>query len=344
MRSRRLAGVSLTPVLVASCGQVLGLDGDSVVRGALDASTTNPTGTKECLGKPVPLSDPQFGCSAPGCEPCSVAFAESFECKAGVCSAGKCKAGYGDCNGKLEDGCETPLTTPDSCGGCGVRCGTDQPFCKEGKCASDCGTLTPCGFSCVDLTKSSDHCGSCERKCPGAASAEPYCENSECKVRCNVGTNACDGNPAHGCGNVSTYYLDSDRDGHGNPATATSACAPPTANHVTLGDDCLDTNNKVFPGQTEYFGVTYTKTSGEASYDYDCDNLEEENPAFTHFPGQCTAACNESGYVVPPITRPLPVGGNEFCGSTTKAVCRMSGSGSFSCGAQFETAPPLPCH
>lgn len=53
-------------------------------------------------------------------------------CVGGACT-GACVAGFGDCNGKTEDGCERNLLTDKrNCGACGVRC----PFgrCEQGAC------------------------------------------------------------------------------------------------------------------------------------------------------------------------------------------------------------------
>ena len=47
-----------------------------------------------------------------------------------------------------------------------------------------------------------------------------------------------------------TYYADSDGDGFGNDAVTTLACIQPLG-FVTVGGDCNDTNNTIFPGATE---------------------------------------------------------------------------------------------
>ncbi len=43
-----------------------------------------------------------------------------------------CAAGFGDCNDAVPDGCETPLTSLEDCGECGVAC--DPP----GTAIADC--------------------------------------------------------------------------------------------------------------------------------------------------------------------------------------------------------------
>jgi hypothetical protein len=53
-------------------------------------------------------------------------------CVGGVCSA-TCAAGFGNCNGKAEDGCEKNLLKDkNNCGACGARCAFGR--CEEGVC------------------------------------------------------------------------------------------------------------------------------------------------------------------------------------------------------------------
>ncbi|MBS2018658.1 MAG: hypothetical protein JST00_37675 [Deltaproteobacteria bacterium] len=53
-------------------------------------------------------------------------------CKGGACAIG-CNTGYGDCDGKIETGCESPLATdPNHCGACGHACGGAR--CVGGQC------------------------------------------------------------------------------------------------------------------------------------------------------------------------------------------------------------------
>jgi hypothetical protein len=53
-------------------------------------------------------------------------------CTGGTCGF-TCVAGYGDCDGAVDNGCESALNRPDACGACGVTCpGGD---CSTGTCA-----------------------------------------------------------------------------------------------------------------------------------------------------------------------------------------------------------------
>ncbi|MBX3187276.1 MAG: hypothetical protein KF819_09680 [Labilithrix sp.] len=69
-----------------------------------------------------------LGCKAPGPN-------QTSTCKKGLC-AYECQAGFADCNGDPEDGCETNLRIhPGHCGACGQACdlAAGQP-CIEGQC------------------------------------------------------------------------------------------------------------------------------------------------------------------------------------------------------------------
>jgi len=61
-------------------------------------------------------------------------------CDSGSCSFG-CEAGWADCNGRLDDGCEVNTDfDPENCGGCGNVCdGIAGQACTSGRC-----TIEPC--------------------------------------------------------------------------------------------------------------------------------------------------------------------------------------------------------
>ncbi|MFI5308909.1 MAG: hypothetical protein ACHQ53_16240, partial [Polyangiales bacterium] len=80
--------------------------------------------------------------------------AAGLTCSSGQCQA-SCDALFGDCNGDYRDGCETPLDTLTSCGGCGVGCSIANatPTCNGGnchvsQCASDWKDCDSDGKSC----------------------------------------------------------------------------------------------------------------------------------------------------------------------------------------------------
>jgi hypothetical protein len=128
-----------------------------------------------------------------------------------------------------------------------------------------------------------------------------------------------------GCGSPTTYYRDEDGDGFGDKNQTTTACAPPAGWTAEAGD-CNDKNKDVFPGQTMYFGVGYSKTGapGGISFDYDCNSSEEVIPGVATAP-DCKALAglgcpeNQNGYV--PTAR-SGSGISALCGSNILTGCK----------------------
>lgn len=84
---------------------------------------------------------------------------------------------------------------------------------------------------------------------------------------------------------ATTWYLDADSDGHGDPATAVTACTAP-AGYIDVAGDCYDGNAEARPGQTSRFSVH----RGDGSFDYDCDGTAEPSAGFATCP-QLDNAC-----------------------------------------------------
>jgi hypothetical protein len=61
-----------------------------------------------------------------------------------------------------------------------------------------------------------------------------------------------------------TYYVDADNDTYGT-GTGQSLCANPGAGFVTVGGDCNDNNNQIYPGATEVL---------DNSIDENCDGVD----------------------------------------------------------------------
>ncbi|MGE0546564.1 MAG: lectin-like protein [Kofleriaceae bacterium] len=100
-----------------------------------------------------------------------------------------------------------------------------------------------------------------------------------------------------------TWYLDSDGDGHGDPATAMTACSQPTS-YVLTSDDCDDDETYRYPGGNEVCD----------GIDNDCDNTT-------------TASC-PNGCVA--VRRPAPNDARVYLFCTTE----LDGSGAVSACAQ----------
>ncbi len=128
----------------------------------------------------------------------------STTCRAGVCEL-TCDDGFADCDMDGGDsdsnGCEVSLMTAANCGSCGNGCPMGNPICDIDTCVSDCpeGTVLCPGGTCADLTSSVNNCGSCERACMDADNASPFCSESNCLLRCDMGFFDCDMNVGNGC-------------------------------------------------------------------------------------------------------------------------------------------------
>lgn len=74
-------------------------------------------GEKPCGTPPqcVSVDNPLFGCSPESCGPCDTMENAVPRCESGACVLGGCAAGFGDCDGDAQNGCETQfgVTWPD---------------------------------------------------------------------------------------------------------------------------------------------------------------------------------------------------------------------------------------
>lgn len=133
------------------------------------------------------------------------------ECSAGECRivTDGCEAGYQDCNGLPEDGCEVDLKTNKlNCGACNKIC-TDingDPSCDDGVCKiacndgfDDCDDKIENGCE-VNLNTSSKNCNECGKKCDAAGGYSAYCKDGVCgQTLCPAGKGDCNGETPDGC-------------------------------------------------------------------------------------------------------------------------------------------------
>jgi hypothetical protein len=126
----------------------------------------------------------------------------STTCDAGKChlSGSACAAGWGDCDGNAENGCEANLTVADTCGACDHTCSGSKNKCAKGAdgyaCVSSCPdtAAVACTLSsCVDVQTDPNDCGDCGNSCAPALHAQPSCDKGVCGTTCNAGYTACDG-------------------------------------------------------------------------------------------------------------------------------------------------------
>lgn len=134
---------------------------------------------------------------------------------------------------------------------------------------------------------------------PTAATAD--CNDTRADVHPGA-TEVCDGVDSDCDGQtdedgLTTFYRDSDGDGHGNPTATMSTCSAP-ANYVVAGDDCNDASNAIYPGRAETCD----------GLDNNCNSATDEGVQSTYYrdadgdahgnAGMTTMACTApSGYV-----------------------------------------------
>lgn len=131
-------------------------------------------------------------------------------CAEGACRA-QCDAGFEDCDGQFQNGCERSLSTDTDCGACGNACRMShaQAQCIDGRCEfsacdqgyADCDTdRKSCERSLLDAAS----CGDCnvrceyahaEARCGMTSKGDPTCE----LVQCDTGWEDCDGALGNGC-------------------------------------------------------------------------------------------------------------------------------------------------
>ncbi|HEY3819208.1 MAG TPA: hypothetical protein VGL81_18695 [Polyangiaceae bacterium] len=224
------------------------------------------TGDIECSGTCVPSDVHNCGTCGHDCTNLAHVAGTTSCTTAGACSfpASSCAAGWADCDGKPDDGCETDITTKSTCGSCTNACPANDPVCAAGTCVSGCPTTTPtlCSGACVDTTSNASNCNGCGLACPNnVTNAQPTCASSQCSFACNSGFTGCptagptecvdEQHDANNCG-ACNKACPGPTSGTGTPACAAGACtldcnaglmACPTASPTECADTTTDLSN-----------------------------------------------------------------------------------------------------
>ncbi len=244
-----------TPECVATCGDELTECSGSCVDtqvspqhcgGCGVGCPSRPHATAACAGATCGFlcdtgyrdcdADPDNGCESRlrdlgSCGACGASCAPAdavASCATGTCEIVSCAAGQADCNGAIDDGCETDTATSTlHCGRCGNACPDDPPSatagCSDGRCRLECDPgFADCNGDdedgCEASLESPDTCGSCGIRCDGST---PVCAGNvaggfACAADCGGGT-LCEGScvdtdesPLH-CGGCGTECPDRQR-------------------------------------------------------------------------------------------------------------------------------------
>ncbi len=176
---------------------------DAAGSAAFDATVTCPSDKKACksFNACVTPTDPNFGCGDPSCNACDTTNAQSVVCAGidgGVACKLTCNAGFADCDGRSENGCEANLSMAGTCGSCGSACSGSTSLCANNgvgySCVGTCaGAQTKCGSECVDVTSHPSHCGGCGAACPSVPNATATCTSSKCGFQCEALFHQCGG-------------------------------------------------------------------------------------------------------------------------------------------------------
>jgi hypothetical protein len=98
---------------------------------------------------------------------CRFAHASAL-CNDGTCALGACDAGYDNCDGETENGCESHLSDDlDHCGECDNPCDRDTQICDGGACA-DCDVCADgCPYTSIQTAIDEAESGDTIRVCAG---------------------------------------------------------------------------------------------------------------------------------------------------------------------------------
>jgi hypothetical protein len=191
--------------------------------------------------------------------------------------------GYGD-DSTLDESCEQPAGTVATGGDCDDTTDQINPAAVEicNGIDDDCDGFTDDGLSGT-TTWYADADGdghgdasSAKESCVtpvGYVTSSDDCDDTEAtsypgaSETCDDLDNDCDGVIDDSPVDPTTWYVDADGDGYGDPSSSTTSCDAPVG-YVSNDDDCLPADSSAYPSAVEYCdGV-----------DDDCDGTADDNP------------------------------------------------------------------
>jgi hypothetical protein len=263
--SGRCTSLANDPMHCGACGTVCGTDAPLCSGGRCTSSGCIPS-RGDCD------DNPENGCEADltsvaSCGSCNIHCGPYPHATAGCsnarCGIESCDPGFQNCDGQLDNGCETDATQLSSCGECKNDCGSlphvtaaecDGTRCTQLKCESgwdDCDGDPRNG--CEQPLNTADHCGTCDAGC-GPAHATGSCQTGKCVISaCAQGYDDCDGKVDDGC---EAKLDDSKSCGacgnvcgagsicNGGGCSCNGACADGTQ---CCSNACVDTQSACFP-------------------------------------------------------------------------------------------------
>lgn len=294
-----------------------------------------PTGDLQCSGACVPSDVHNCGTCGHDCTNLAHVAGATSCTAAGACSfpASACATGWADCDGNPDDGCETDITKPATCGSCTNACPANEPVCAAGTCVSGCPATTPtlCSGTCVDTTSNASDCNGCGLGCPNdVTNAQPTCASGQCTFTCNGGFSGCptaaptacvdEQHDATNCGGCANLCPAPSMSGTGQAACAAGVCtldcnAGLTACPVANPAECTNT-------------TTDLSNCGGCG---DVCKTTVANATPTCAASQCGFACN-SGFIGCPAAAPTTC--IPAADTVNGAFVSPSGSGSTCSAAQ----------
>jgi formylglycine-generating enzyme len=262
-----------------------------------------------------------------------------------------CPSGLTECGA----GCISVLTDPSNCGGCGLRCPSDQSCgagvcrCASGQVACDGGCVEPsdpgacsacglrcgddekcCATRCVNVTADDTHCGYCDSPCP----AGYRCVGGDCREICDDGMAFCAGK----CVDLMLDNSNCGACGHGCPAM--DCCGGACGGKVTLpcncgpleecrdGARCVSASVPVTAGGAAY-AIDATETTNEqyAAWLASCPSTKGQHPLcarnLTFVPEVWPAKSQEARN---PVAHVDWCDAAAFCAAAGKRLCGSIGS------------------
>jgi hypothetical protein len=238
---------------------------------------------------------------------CTPASGGTPYCKDDACGETICPAGFGDCNGKPEDGCEIDLRTDaDNCDSCGSICVANNAStaCVNRACQIDeCDTgFQNCGGGYADgcetnINTSIAHCGGCGDVC-SVDNGVPKCDMGACAINNCSGTyRDCNSSPNDGCEiNIAT------------DAEHCGGCLPPS------GSNC---NSKYANATADCADSACQQPTCDANYGDCTGGLADGCETDTRSTGAHCGGCNKACQTGPAAN----VSENECIGSQCQPDC-----------------------